>query len=251
VSRKRRNVVEQSQRAKEILSSQVRLDGVGEDPLVRVLLTELPTATNERALEIALALQQLLRGDQSYLSDPAHAEAVPKLREEWAKMDKTAEDYDKDPLRFAEEVYERAMKKLPTGDALARLRAEAAQKTKAIFQSVGVKRAMERANIDRELQYGPKVEIDVPPLIETRKSGDSYTAVQVPLVLRFKDRTFVLKPGKQTVPALVAGLFQQWKRGQDEGSARLKSMQGEGHWGQVKKAWKELDKTYGPTHLPA
>ena len=251
MSRKRRNLVAQDQRTKEILSSQVRLDGVGEDPIVRALLTELPTATNERALEIALALQQLLRGDQSYLADPAQAEAVPKLREEWAKMDKTAEDYDKDPLRFAEEVYEKAMKKLPTGDALARLRAEAAQKTKAIFQSVKINQAEQRVRIDKELQYGPKVEIDVPPLIETRKSGDSYTAVQVPLVLRFKDRTFILNPGRQKVPALVAGLFQQWKRGQDEGSARLKAMQGEGHWGQVKKAWKKLDETYGPTHLPA
>ena len=251
MSRKRRNIVAQGQRAKEILSSQVRLDGVGEDPLVRVLLTELPTATNERALEIALALQQMLRGEQSYLADPAHADAVPKLREEWAKMDKTAENYDKDPLRFAEEVYDKAMKALPTGDALARLRAEAAQKTKAIYQNAGINRAIERARVDKELQYGPKVEIDVPPMIETRKSGDSYTAVQVPLVLRFKDRTFVLKPGRQTVPSIVAGCFRQWKRGQDEGTARLQSMQGEGHWGQVKKAWKKLDETYGPTHLPA
>jgi hypothetical protein len=251
MSRKRRNVVAQDQRAKEILSSQVRLDGRGEDPIVRALLAELPTATNERALELALALQQLLRGDQSYLVDPNQSDVVPKLRKDWAQMDKQAEAFDKDPVRFAEQVYDEAVKKLPTGDALARLRAEAAQKTKAIYQSVKITQAEQKVRIDKELQFGPKVEIDVPPLIETRKQGEGYTAVQVPLILRFKDRTFILNPGRQSVPALVAGLFRQWKRGQDEGAARLKAMQGEGHWGKVKSAWKNLDETYGPTHLPA
>lgn len=252
-SRRKANRIAQDSHRKEILTSKVRLDGVGEDPAVRDLLRELATADNSRALEIGLAIQSILRGDDAMVNDPRQAETLAKTKEEWAAQDRAAENFEKNPNAFIDEAYENGLKALPKGEALDKLRAKASKQVSTIMANARILGAQQDAGIARELQYGPKVEIDVPAQFEMVKNGEnSYAPVAVPLVLRLRRRAFELKPGKQLVPKLVADIFLSWKKQNDENDARGAALQTGGHWGTVKKEWKRIDRDFqSNSNLPA
>jgi len=250
--KRRKNSAAQSAHRQDILHSRVRLDGAGEDPVVKALLRELPEASNEKALEIALALQKMLRGDESYLENPETAELVSDLRQTWKEMDAVAEDFDKSPTRFIDETYDRAMKKMPTGDAADRLKAKAAKQAKDIFSAARAGELSKRTMLDWELVNGPKEVINVPVQFETRVVNGQVITIKVPLTLGIRGRVFNLPPGQQSVPRVVAGLFRQWQKSHNEMDERKEVLAQQGHWGKVQKSWKELDAKYNTlTKLPA
>ena len=78
--RERTHVVETKRdlsREAEILGSEVRLDGIGEDPVIKALLVDLPSASEVEAKEIALALQKRIRGERSGAVCRGHHLTIP------------------------------------------------------------------------------------------------------------------------------------------------------------------------------
>ena len=65
------------QREQEALNSMVRTDGVGEDPAVKALMSDDFTEMSEaEALDVKLALQQIIRGQTAMLNNIERQEKV-------------------------------------------------------------------------------------------------------------------------------------------------------------------------------
>ena len=96
-------------REQEVLSSQVRLDGKGEDPAVAALLSpEFETMSNTEALNVALALQQLVRGVNSLLdNDKIMGEEISKLKARMDAQDRDARLWEEDRKKFLEMANEK------------------------------------------------------------------------------------------------------------------------------------------------
>src|SRR5512139_2233616 len=101
----------------EVLNAPVNMSGAGEDPAVKALLSdEFVQGTNSQAVEIGLALQQLIRGQNALLNnqDQFSTELV-QLRKRMDEMDKAAERWQNDRENFVQEVLDKAESLKATG----------------------------------------------------------------------------------------------------------------------------------------
>jgi hypothetical protein len=103
----------------EALNSPVNLSGAGEDQVVKDLLSDkFVKGTNAEALEIGMALQQIIRGQSALLENQsAFTDQIAKLRQRMDEMDKAASRWEQDREGFIQEVLDRAEKLRATGDA--------------------------------------------------------------------------------------------------------------------------------------
>ena len=219
MGRKRKRSRRASQRTQEALQKEVRFDGVGEDPIIQVMLERLPTAGHAEAFEIMQAVQAYIRGEPVDISDPILRDKIAKARERAVAMDKAQKKFEEDPVKFVEDITEQARKLHPTTAHLERDQAKGAKmyaNAKTMVRSI---QATKRLEIAFRLKNDPK------ELFLIRGSwgivGSEREFKQFKEEVRFDGcQPILLVPGQRMIPKIVADVLRQRYRDQDEAQAR-------------------------------
>lgn len=199
------------------------------DPVIEALTKRLssPDCTEVEALNIGLALQGLLRGDAALVNnmdDPKVAEMVAKMRENRAKHDEAAARFEGEREKFVEDVFTQAERIAPVGDKAQSEIAHGMNQYKSAMQKATAKRSERRLRFAWHLENDPKVLINVTPIFERTSVGGVVSEVAQPVVLRIMERTFVLKPGEQMVPRVLADAYERYNRSRQESAEWRKVM---------------------------
>ena len=209
ISTPKGHVVEQRRdigREQEFLNSEVRQDGVGEDPFIQALIYELPEASNAEAREIALAVQQRLRGDASLLDSPELSDTLEGIRLEAAEIDKAADAWNKDKGGFIEATFARAPKLTDKQKEKLSLRGQKHWKDSVTYMKAG--RHVKQLEMKDRLQREPLEEIHVigrPAVV-----GGKHR--RLPDKVRILGMSFDLTPGVHTVPKTIANAYRELLR---------------------------------------
>ena len=197
-------------REQEVLNSNAQ-DFFSHHPVVKELLSKLPTASETEARNIGLILQQIIRGDGSLLSnelDPAVAEEINHIRAKAAEIQKAQERYDTDQMGFVQEVFDRADKIMPVGAARDKAIAQGIEAYQRAKENAAANAVHRKLLLRQQLENGPKETIHVTNETEDHLIDRVKHSVKVPTVIRLMGHTWVLEEGDHTVPSVVA---QRWR----------------------------------------
>jgi len=217
-------------------------------PKAQAILAQLMRAKNNRErLEASLLLQDLVRGDASLLQSPTLADNLEKMRETAEARDRAEEDYANDQEGFVEGTIATAEKNKMVGDQAERMKVQVTRQLQDAIAKAKAKRAARHLQLDWQLDHEPKVEIQVAGIWETVRINDGMQNILRPEIIRILHRTFVLKPGANTVPITVANRYEQIlisRREQDERKAAM-SKEGLGmEAGALELAQRAIDDKY-------
>jgi hypothetical protein len=203
----------------ERLSSPVNKDLHGEDPAIAAL-AKIPEMTNLEALDIAVALQKILRGQE------VQGEELAKLRQEMARIDKNAKRYEEDREKWLEEINRKADQIRMSESERDKLVATESGRMKKLIEDARAQAVVERQMFDHQLDTEPKVMVTSPGELALVREGPSQVAKLLPEVIGIKHRKWILMPGVPTmVPQTVADRIAQKRRQAVELEERKKAMQ--------------------------
>lgn len=254
MTRRKKTVAEQD----ATLDAVVNPTGAGEDSAVRELLQgEMATASDSEALEIALALRQIIRGQDMTLEQLKRQEQeIAVLKAEAAARDEATRRWQEDQKKFLDEVRDAAEKLRKTGLELDRLKAKAAQDTVAIMTEARMSAKLSAAKFDAELERMPKRTVLSPGnLIITTENGHQTTRL-LPEEIRIRHRVWRLEPGVPTdVPEVVADLYSNRVRDKNVNRRMEKAMSEYLEANELKRKLdeirKEAEAPYDPTKAPS
>lgn len=204
--------------------------------------------TAQEAQNIGLALQQILRGDAALLNnmdDPAVAEQVARLKEQAAKEDKANQDWEENQEKFITQVYDKADKITPVGEKKDRVIANGLSQLQQARENARARWALQREEFARHLSTDPKVEVQVEAEFEHTTINGVVSVIEVKPVLKILDRTFVLTPGKQFLPKILADRYLEHQRTVRENQERKKVMEQYMERDQYEAAMRTIDQRYG------
>lgn len=186
----------------------------------------MPTAKQSEAVELALALDRYLRGDESVLSNPKYANHINKMRARAAEIEDAERRWEEDPVRFANEVWDRAEKIKATGSKKARMEAQASKMYEEARQLASADRVTKQLELDRIIQHGPKEDVECAGELEVFSVGGVPNPVVVPVVVRIMNRAYTLRPGiNYNVPSVFAARYRQMQAAKMEHQARSDVLQ--------------------------
>ena len=241
------NVSEQIER----LESQVRLDGVGEDPAVKALVDgTFEKSSDLGALEIALMLQQIVRGQTSILhNQDQQALELARLREKMDKYDQDAEKWEKNKEKFIDEVNKRAEEfRIDDPNKKAQLIAQEAQKIQKAISANRAENSVNNLQFDAFLVSQPKEIVVSPGVPTTVNDNGVQRAIMAAEEIKIKHRKWVLMPGVPTeVPKIVADEFRQRQKSRQENYERKALLNATTPKDNmiVAQKWNEIGKKYG------
>jgi len=214
----------------------------------RDLLLRLPTASEEEAAKITIQLQKYLQDeDELRNADPdwglKQAQRIGKA----SAKDRAEEQYTRRGDAWVDEIVQQAQNKLPNKDQVDRLRAKGAKEFQEMRKIIRGDRASRNLWLDQAIANSGTEEIMVSGQWVQR--GESEPVI-VPDVVRIRHRTFVLEPGTQKVPGIVAQVYRDIQNGRAEARARAAVLKGprEGSLydaGEIEQKWDEIDSKYG------
>lgn len=196
------------QREQEVLNSEVRIDGKGEEPVVRDMLSpQFVTMSDREALQITAMLSKLITGQEKTNDEMA------RLNERMDNYDKAAAAWENDRQKMFREITERA-EKYKTPEAMARGALET-KKLVAEANAIAKTQAMEKnLMIEKRIANDPKASVVSPGKVEKVTTESGIEVRVVPETITVGRHRWTLKPGEITeVPLIVA---EAWKlRNQD------------------------------------
>lgn len=235
---------ERHNRENEVLNSQVRLDGIGEDGPVADL-ARLPEMSNVDAAKVALQLQQLIRGENSILGQQ-QTELMNRLMEKMEAMDRMAAKWESDRLRYVEEMTAMADRLRKSEDAQEKARAQAGIDLARATQEARASMALDKRAYDEFLAKEPKVTVVSPGVIMTVTENGSPTAKLMPEEIRVKHRRFVLQPGIPIdLPKSIADVYNSRVRSRAETREREEVLKMNLESGKLEERMREIDAKYG------
>ncbi|MBE0573319.1 hypothetical protein IH575_00245 [Candidatus Dojkabacteria bacterium] len=241
------NTAEQLER----LNSPVRRDGVGEDPVIQAVMSpQFAEATNSEAIEIALLLQQLIRGQNSMLSQQEKLnDELSRLRGRMDKFDQDEKKWNENREDFMKEINAKAESlRIEDPQKRAQLIAKEAQRVQAEIQNQLANASVYQMQFKAMLEAQPK-EIIVSPgkLVTVNEAGVIQQKLEAE-VIRIKNLSWVLQPGVPTeVPKLVADEFRSRQKVQAENRERkalLNANKPRDNM-EVAQKWNEISHKYG------
>lgn len=198
------------QNQREILSSTIDLDNLMAEPkVIRDLILELPHCSNARAAEIALQLQKLVRGEDSILEDDNQAEDISKVRAEMARVDAIEKKWEQDQEKFVDDIIDRANKRKPTGDKLARARAIAGKKLSAALSDAQANKASSDLIIYSRLQNDPKILTHFEGIPEQVSINGTIETRFRPVIIGLGKYRFTYPTGDHLVPKIIADRYNE------------------------------------------
>jgi hypothetical protein len=194
---------------------------VGEDPAIKAFLTKMPTAKQAEAVELALALDRYLNGDESVLSNPKYSEYISKMRERASEIEEVERRWAEDPVKFQDELWSQAEKLRATGDKKARMEAKAAKMFQDAREKATAIKENKKLQLDWQIEHGPKEDVACTGVIETPMVNGIPTPVILPIRVQIMHRYWDLKPGMNVgVPSVFAARYRQVQKATEEKAAR-------------------------------
>ncbi len=217
ISTPRGHVVERRRDAgkeQEFLNSEVRQDGVGEDPFIQALIYELPSASEAEAKEIAFAVQQRLRGDASLLDSPELSDTLDDIRLEAVEIDKAADAWTRNEQGFVDDAFRRAPRLSDQQKEKLSMKGKKQWKDSVTYMKAG--KHVKQLQMKDRLQREPLEEIHVmgrPAVIGGRRR-------LLPIDIRIMGMSFKLAPGIHKVPQTIAGAYRSMLKQQAYADAK-------------------------------
>ena len=247
----RKKKVDNTSEQIERLESQVRLDGVGEDPAVKALVDgTFEKASNVEAFDIAAMLQQIVRGQNSILSNQKQqGQELARLKAKMAKMDEDAEKWEKNKEKFIDEVNKKAEAFcIDDPQKKAQLIAQEAQKIQNAIAATRVENSLNAVKFNTFIESQPK-EIIVSPGVPTVVNDNGVQrSIMANEVIKIKHKQWVLQPGVPTeVPKIVADEYRQRQKARQELYERKALLNAATPKDNmiVAQKWSEISKKYG------
>ena len=205
-----------SNRQHEALDAQVRLDGQGEDPAVKALLSdEFATMSNVDALSIARQLQEIIRGQA------VMGEQFSRLNQRMNAMDEAQLKWEQDKTKFLEKISNMADRMMLPEAKQAELRAKESNRLQGLVKEKKANAHVERLSMIDKLSREPKETVVAPGDIVMVRKGGQTVPVLAPLTINLYGIKYVLPPGKPVeVPASVASRFRNIMAMREETEAR-------------------------------
>jgi len=235
-------------REQEFLNSEVRQDGVGEDPFVQALIYELPNASEAEAKEIAFAVQQRLRGDASLLDSPELSDTLEGIRDEAVEIDKAAEAWASNEQGFVDDAFRRAPKLSDQQKEKLAMKGKKQWKDSVTYLKAG--KHVKQLQMRNKLQREPLEEIHImgkPAVIGGRRR-------LLPVDIRVMGMSLRLAPGIHNVPQTLAKAYREMLKQQAYADAKRVLWSGQdapmtsgGYWdvADIDKQLAELSNQYG------
>lgn len=229
-------------REAEMLNSQVRMDGVGEDQVVKDLLSDkFVTGTDTEVGPIALALAELLTGMKA---SQAQQDAIMKRLD---KYERAQVAWEKDKKKFLEDIDKRSASLIVTNPLeKEKMMAQWAVAAKEAQELAAAQNAANRIKFDQILETEPKETIISSGIMETHREGNELVPYLVPEVIAIKHRKWVLPPNERIdVPHTVAVVFRERQRQREALKERQNLMRdGKTEAGVVANEWNKINEKY-------
>lgn len=199
-----------------VLSNPPEPTDYGEGAAVKALLSdEYLKKTDREALDIGLALQQIIRGQASLLANAEQTQGeINKLKARMDATDAASRRWQEDQQKFVQEVFDKADKiRAPDGTFEANKRiAKGSQDIQKAIEIARAEIAVSKQNFDTLIKSMPTVKIMWPGQFEMYrdpKSGTQGTRL-VGISIRIKTKTWSFPPGAQVdVPTIVADAIRE------------------------------------------
>jgi hypothetical protein len=223
--RKTKLVKRDLSREQEVMNAEINLSGAGEDPAIKALLSpDFASLPDTQAATIALALQQIIRGQASLLANQdAMSKELAAYRERMDKMEKASTAYESNKQKFIDDLYNQADKKRLPESKRGQLVARETAKFQKLVQTAKAEKTVEQLHFDDALRKMPKVMVtSMGVTVQTVINGEPTLAL-TPEEVHIKNHVWRLMPGVPTeVPQIVADRLQHVRRVQEETRARDK-----------------------------
>lgn len=253
--KKQRDVVQES----EVLNTQVRVDGVGEDPVIKALVSdEFATMPDTQAAQIGFQLQDLILKQNSVLEQIARGnvaaqEAQQKILERMDEYDRTAKAWEEDRMKFAMQMEALADKVRAVGSDRESIQATGMKIAENAMKEARIKAANERIQVAQKLASEPKETVVSPGVLYiTTTSEGQMKPLLIPETIIIKDQRYVLQPGVPTqVPHSVAQIFYQRQRSKAATQQMQDALKGSSRKDtDAFRAWAEINKREGESYSP-
>lgn len=230
----------------ETLDAPVRMDGVGEDPAIKALLSdEFVEGSNVSAAEIATALAQIIRG-QNFLGSQ-----VAQISERMDKMDADSIKREAEQKKYIDDVFSKAEKLKAVGDEKDKIVAQGAAMYAEALQDARAKGAVNALRFEEILRDMPTETVISPGVIDVELVNGVQTPKLFPEVIRIKHKVWVLQPGvPMEVPMIVAERMRE-KRRSEEHTERLKEILGKQmNTNEMAKQWNAANRQFDENAEP-
>lgn len=224
----------------EQMDRPVRSDGEGEAEAVKALLSDdFLHMSNFDATSLALAIQEILRGQKSLLAQIKDTSIeIAKLKEHQAGVDRKMAETLQSERKEIEEILDRSSSLKLTGDAKDREIAKGVKLYQEAQKNVRAKMASDRLMFEEQLKDMPKIMVVSPGVWIQTREGPRLTPEEV----RIKHRVWHLNPGEPTmVPQCVAELLQTRRKSQIETQQRKDLLGKQIEQTKLAEAWNKID----------
>jgi hypothetical protein len=239
--KKKLSPAEQAQREAEALNSPVRLDGQGEHPAIQQLMSpEFEKMSNLDASQIALMLQEIVRGQNSLLQQ--NSIQIAQIRERQDQIDRDIAERLESQQKFIEEVMTRAEDLKRTGLEQDRLIAQGAAIYQKAREEAIAKKHVQNIEKKKKLLAVPKVTVvSAGQLVSTMQNGQP-TSLLLPEEVHIHNLKWVLPPGVAVdVPETVAGILAQRRQSQIETSKRQQLLSKNLEANKLAEEWNKIE----------
>jgi hypothetical protein len=206
---------EAAAREAEILNSPI---DTSNKVVEQLMSPEFERMSNLDASQVALLLQELVRGQNSLLANAEHnAIEIARIRERQDQADREIAERLNEQKKFVEEVMDRAESLQRSGEERDKLIAHGVQQYQEARHKAVASRAAKNIAFREKISKEPKVMVISPgQLISTMEHGHQVTKIMAEEV-RIADMRWVLPPGVPIeVPRTVAGVLEQRRASQIE-----------------------------------
>ena len=204
---------------------------------------EFERMSNMDAAQVALLLQELVRGQNSLLAryDQTSIE-IAQIRERQADADREVAERLEANKKFVEEVLDRAESLKRTGLENDKIIAQGVAQYEAEKQRAVAKHAVKNMRMRQIINSEPKVfVVSAGQLITTMDHGQQVTRIMAEEV-RIADMRWVLPPGQPVeVPRTVAGILEQRRASQIETFKRQEMLSKHMEATELAKEWNKVE----------
>ena len=219
MSRKKLSPAEQSAREAEALNKPINPTGEGEHEAIKALMSpEFAEMSNFDAAQIALILQNIVRGQNSLLARyDTTSDQIVRLNERQDRIDKELQARLDTQNKFVEEVLDRAESLKRTGIENDKLIAKGIAEYQRAKENAVAMLTTKNLALEQALAQQPKVMVvSSGTLVTTMQHGQQITQI-IPEEIRVRNKRWVLPVGKAVeVPQIVADIMSQRRASQVE-----------------------------------
>jgi hypothetical protein len=241
MARKKKLLPEEQQALEqEQLNREIRADGQGESQVIKELLSDdFVQMSNLDAQGIALLLQQIIKGQNSLLSNYEQTNIqIAKLKEHQDKVDKRIAKMISTERREVEDVLHKASKLKATGAKKDKIIAQGAQMYTKAVQQAKASRASDKLKFEDQIRKMP-TELVISPgeWINTREGMRL-----IPQQIRIKHKIWTLPVGvPTTVPKIVAERMREIMRSTSETDQRKALLGKQVEQSKLAEAWQKIE----------